>query len=483
MPERPRCDTAPPRPPRPIPWHGPNYRERYPSQAALDDRLKAVPPSEARARAESFRALTARSEALLREGAAGLEHPFSTRLLAETVAKELETALLTSAQGRIEAILLAVPYEWDEVTRTATINHYDERHFSNVVWALERDEWPKKRTYVVVHHPDHEEALDRWRAHNGIPVTQWLPVRTKFKYSAWVQDPLVVLASNNACILCEGVLFNRFEDMAVVDEVVAGVPENADVGLSALQSFLAFHGGNILSTLDCVLVGRDHIWPNTGRPGLDDEDSVLARYRALFGKEKEIVPLGLGWNIPRERWWRDVPGIQQPAFHIDLHVTPTGVRGDSGKEIVFYGSPGRAREVLGVLPHEDGLDDAFREVEDQLREHFEVRPLPLLPWYGALGVPDWEDRCYYLSWNNALVESYEEAGVAKRRVLLPSYTEADDLKNYRFDGAIRKDLQAEAKEAWQNLDFEVVELDGMEDLAYGGGAAHCITKVLKRSAS
>jgi hypothetical protein len=48
------------------------------------------------------------------------------------------------------------------------------------------------------------------------------------------------------------------------------------------------------------------------------------------------------------------------------------------------------------------------------------------------------------------------------------------------DQSAREQLQAAAETVWRQLGFEVARMDGLEDLAYGLGSVHCITKVLSR---
>lgn len=41
-------------------------------------------------------------------------------------------------------------------------------------------------------------------------------------------------------------------------------------------------------------------------------------------------------------------------------------------------------------------------------------------------------------------------------------------------------LEQAAAWEWGNLGFEVQFMDGLEDLAYGSGSVHCITKTVRR---
>ena len=48
------------------------------------------------------------------------------------------------------------------------------------------------------------------------------------------------------------------------------------------------------------------------------------------------------------------------------------------------------------------------------------------------------------------------------------------------DAQVRRDLEQASASEWRGLGFEVSFMDGLEDLAYGDGLVHCITKTLAR---
>ena len=116
---------------------------------------------------------------------------------------------------------------------------------------------------------------------------------------------------------------------------------------------------------------------------------------------------------------------------------------------------------------------------------FEVELLPLLPLRSAFN--GWEEHDYALTWNNVVLESYRgESGTDARTVLLPTYADPEDAEpesrlQDEYGPAIRRELDTAAAELWEKLQFLVHRIEQTEDLAYGGGSLHCITKVLQRS--
>lgn len=86
-----------------------------------------------------------------------------------------------------------------------------------------------------------------------------------------------------------------------------------------------------------------------------------------------------------------------------------------------------------------------------------------------------------MSFNNVVIEVYEDEHTVHRNVILPTYSE--DSVMYGTDRAIRYDLEQAAQATWESLGFSVHRMDGLEDLARGHGSVHCITKELKRRSS
>jgi hypothetical protein len=347
------------------------------------------------------------------------------------------------------------------------------RHLAHLIDRL----GPSVRYVVVCALPQRGE-IERWLDAANVPIatTQFVNVPS-FDITLWAQDAYVCLRPPlGPTILCEGVSFARLDDMSIADDVAA------QTDTAAIQSYLYFQGGNILGGSDLTLIGMDYIWRNTERYNLPSRQSVLDAFAGLFG----TPVIALGGLESAEYDWLDagiLSGVGfQPIFHIDMYVTRTGVLAEDGvKEIVFLGRPSRSHAVTERWSEIDGLDgptlDAFfDETAAQLSVHFEVRTLPLWWTYGDLGYVNWGKEYYALTWNNALVQN----NGTTRRVLLPNYADPDDCKRYGLDFGLRLDLQNAAIKEWRDLKFDVQLMDGLEDLAWGQGAVHCMSKVLER---
>jgi hypothetical protein len=222
-----------------------------------------------------------------------------------------------------------------------------------------------------------------------------------------------------------------------------------------------------------------------GRMFLETRQKVLHEFERLLGKP--VISLGRKELIPHKHRQYLGGGLFQPVFHIDMYVTPTNVNGKDGKQIVFVGSPKLAREVLEQKSQDNDLDEYFDETAEQLSEYFEVRRMPLLPRQYKLKEMDLP-RHYYLSYNNALVETFEKDGGTIRNVYLPTYEKNVEpfiqdkyLLQYYGNEADYRKLDAAAKQIWESLGFKVHQMDGLEDLAMSWGSVHCIVKAIRRS--
>lgn len=300
----------------------------------------------------------------------------------------------------------------------------------------------------------------------------------RFNYSIWAQDAYVALNDDQGTsILVEGISFPRYEDMTVADDVAIQSQVNA------YQSTLYFQGGNILGGPNTTLIGKDYIWRNATRIGTETKQDVIEAFKEILGTDVRVLG-GLRSGDYEYHRSRVFSGYgQQPIFHIDMYVTPTGVVGESKKEIVMLGRPQEAFEAIGMYSEDSNYDSAeidayFDETEEQLSECYEVRRLPLLLTRGDLNDPANDDRYYFLTFNNVVIESYDGKDGPIGTVIMPTY--AEDAETYGTDAAVRTKLEAVSEAAWSSAGFTVRRSDGVEDLAHGDGSIHCITKALRR---
>lgn len=442
-----------------IPNRAPNFTAKYKSESAFLKRRNATPISYAKAKkleplVDLERVLSSRR----------LPGGFSNRMLSHEVARSIDARIVSEHEGLIETLLISVP-RGEPNLHPVYARHYDALFKGLGSWV----------NYVVLCDPDNKDEVLQIAGKADVqPGRLTFAFSPQFEYTIWAQDAYVALNDTaGGKILLEGVSFSREEDMTIADDVAA------QTEISLLQSYLYFQGGNILGGGDITLIGMDYVQRNVSRYELETEERVIEAYSASLGTE--ILPLG-GELFAHYEWYRE--GILsgdgfQPIFHIDMYVTPTGVKGASGKEIVFLGRPEAAKKVVGRysdIPelNNGAYNDLFDRTEEILAKRFEVQYLPLWITKSRLGQPNLKERYYNLTFNNGIVQS----GSDMKRVLLPTYS--GDAESFGTDKALRQALEKQAADAWRAIGYDVHLMDGIEDLAYGSGAVHCITKVLSR---
>jgi hypothetical protein len=399
------------------------------------------------------------------------DEPFlSMHNFGEYVCGLINTRIVSDERGRIADMLLTVPPPHGNLVDQST-----ERHLRTLIWLMSKAD--KNRHFTMVCHPKQVDYVKQWFTELQMDGNNSICIST-FKYSIWAQDAYVAVTDNNGrAILCEGVHFPRYDDATIADDVAA------QTNISALQSYLYFQGGNVLEVGNCVLIGKDYIQQNLGRAHLETEEKILTAFKMVFGKD--IISMGRPELIPEEHRQYLGGGYYQPIFHIDMYITPTGKVGQSGKPIAFVACPRLGREAVGEKPKPTDYDIYFDEAAEQLAKIAEVKRLPILPSFirfeSKTGVKD--ERYYFLSYNNAVVENYGTTS----NVYIPTFSE--DVEAYKSDPSVlhyegdlvkRQALDNAAKAAWEQLGFTVHQMDGLEDLAIGWGCVHCITKTLTR---
>lgn len=392
---------------------------------------------------------------------------FNMRSFGHELLRTSQFRTVSSCEGRISNILITVP-----ATRGAVAPRH-ERHYRRLISLMGGN-----RTYTILCRPSHITTIRTWFA--GLTNVQLdFAYSPRFDYTIWAQDAYVALSDDaGQSSLLEGVCFPRFEDMTIADDL------SAQTSTSLVQSYLYFQGGNVLTSRKQVLIGLDYVWKNITRFGLATQHDVEREFEAVFGRPI----LSLGSNIASDSYAYNLfeQGIfsgygKQPLFHIDMFVTPTGVIGASGKEIVLMGRPAETRQVLGRYAEAAGVDGAridsyFDPVEQQLSGHYEVRHLPICLTQGNLGGQA-PSAYYWLTFNNVV---HEEDSSGGRHVYMTTYSE--DAQLFNTDPVTRQALEDAAASVYESLGFVVHRMDGLEELAYGLGSVHCITKELYRIA-
>jgi hypothetical protein len=328
--------------------------------------------------------------------------------------------------------------------------------------------------YIVVASPKLKSEISTWFEEVG--CKNYVLVDADLEPSSvWAQDPFIALqdASGGSHLYLDP----KFAKISRWWRMAKKISRLSGIDVSTMPYSL--HGGNILGGAEVTLVGEDTIARIATAAPTFTRLKIITDLEEFFGTEVVAIG-GARSDFRKSQLHRYVVGFgSQPVFHVDMFITRTGVKGSTGKEIVFLGRPVLTRQLLnrwseiGALDH--GLyDSLFEESECQLQDFFEVRYLPLLLTSGCLDSGR-NRRGYILSFNNCLVD-WE--GNGSRRALLPNFSQDSFL--YGTDRSVRMVLEKAAHYAWEQLGFKVKASDGLEDLAYENGGLHCMVKVVKR---
>ena len=403
--------------------------------------------------------------------------------------------LVNSVSGRIEEILLTIFLDKSD-------EEYNERQ--KAVYTTLIKDLGSQRSYKILCKKEEHEIIQKWFEALDLVEVNFEYFFSVFNVTCWAQDPYVALYSStlNRTILAESNDFNRFDDQTIGCDVGA----QSDTILD-FPSYYYLQGGNILCSLDYVLIGKDYVEKNKGRAFLGDEQGVLNAFSGLFDGKK-CISVGMQKSIPHEL--RTPPkekgkcvtrltfsGTWQPVFHIDMFITLTGIRNeDDQKEILVIGSLDEAQRTLKDLglPFSDAfqqLSDAyaeyFKEIAHQLKAYFHVLEIPIFPGKASFGYAGTQyETNYFLTYNNVVIENFrDENGAQQKHVFMPTYAKDDtpDSKIDKTENEIRVQLDKKATKVWEKVGFKVFPMPDMESFASSGGAVHCLTKILKRNSN
>ncbi len=357
--------------------------------------------------------------------------------------------LLSDVAGRITHVLMALPaHEPDIVPRLL-----------DCMAAVRAALGPSVRC-TMLHHAEYGARIrDRLGAPN-LDLLAWTkPATLRFRggvrlegktlklgsvpwgdFTLWVQDPFLVADDGETtCVLAS----------PVVERPDGGLDEDipplvaAHLGWTCRPLTEPLDGANVLVDDTHVVVGGDaHV--------ADDHVAALP----LGAEPPPLV-------IPSRG--------AQPLSHQDLYLTLAGPHPTSGQPTALVGSQELAARVAGVPFEVTGRDERLDRVAADLTDAgYRVARLPLTR---ERADPRWKPG--WISYNNALVETWRDGPTVRRRVTLPRFGTDGGSRLAALDDA--------AADTWQHLGFEVRAVEApFTWLAVFDGGIRCLTKVLAR---
>jgi hypothetical protein len=335
-------------------------------------------------------------------------------------------------------------------------------------------------------------------------------------FSIWIRDSMIPVEDEDesAKLLIQDRTYWPGPEDAKIPSLIA--QSNPDV-TSQAHTALRIDGGNLVSNQDYIIIGHDSVEQTTNRlkelaAREETKREIIRFYEVRTGKEVvegapptnpnqvtlEEMWAGIAPEVFRSEFQRKVfiiskddpatPAVEeQPAFHIDMAVTPIE------NDMFLVGDPGMAiRELKGLSPEEKakvnrsmakeaGLpEDAdligklievngspehqanFDNVDRELRgKGFQTRRIPcFIGLRTTWSLP-------YLTYNNCIQENYiDESGKRVKNVYLPTY------------GC--EPLEKIARAAYEDLGFKVIPLK-MAAVSILEGAIRCSSYPLSRT--
>lgn len=331
------------------------------------------------------------------------------------------------------------------------------------------------------------------------------------KTSFWVQDHLIPLQGESGKVILSQ-KENIDKRRSSIAKCLSMLPSENQVEFSfdsIYHSMIA--GGNILFLGDYTLVGKS-CQLNAERTTIDnkynflDEDIFKEKLSFQLGVEQnKIIIIGDATeriNEGKEIFgWLSRGQLIQPAYHIDLFITPAGkikVADENGFEVE------KNLVLVGEIIDEHLTEEINPEIRKQLNWNkeqldkvcnklieagIEVKRIPLPITYvhqNEGGV--WKRIWLLASYNNCIVQ-YEESETG-RYVLVPKYSGdfSHEYTGFKYgrqkvfggDWSDLKPYEKSIRKLWESLGFRVIFLTNFLPLLSIRGAVHCITKVLSR---
>ena len=409
--------------------------------------------------------------------------------------------LLADSEGKIKHIALQLGnVEFDrplpEETRGALLGMYGQlmEHLS-----------PEAHFTVAIADARGEQDVRKLAQDKGIAPERLHIVDAQCDkgMSIWIRDSMLPVSADDGhtTLLIQDRTYWPGPDDAKVAPMIDAAHPQID---SHPHPALRIDGGNVLTNHNLTLVGSDSVKHTRDRLQELAKDpqtlqqmhsyyesrtgETVSTNRASFDKMWEKLPevvFKTEFERPIFVIGKDDPNTpakeEQPAFHIDMAVTPMGDKkwlvGDPGMAIEVFnklspeertevnramaaqaGLPadadliGKLIEVNGSSEHQANFDNVAKELEGQ---GFEIERIPsLIGLRTTWSLP-------YLTYNNCMIETYGDT----KKVFLPTYGCAP--------------LDKMATETYERNGFEVVPLE-LSAVSKLEGAIRCSSYALER---
>ena len=310
-------------------------------------------------------------------------------------------------------------------------------------------------------------------------------VQTHAQVSIWAQDSLLV--SGNKVVEQDRKWFPGWGDREVAGEVAR---VNPDLEHQKLEGVF-IDGGNQRATRDKIFVGSDAV-----AFALDD----MKQYPSKYYKIASNVNLPEAKSMPKEELIKGIMDRsfphqkivivghkgEQPAFHIDMAVTPLGKKHpESGKPVMIVGDPKMAIDILSDLKTTNPSKyDKYQKEMCKKVQYCEKKPLDRMIKQ-AEKEPDIQENF------DALAKGFEQNGYHVERVPYLGSSNLSRTPWVTYNNSVIDgdnvfipnfeipELDQTGNAAYEKFGYKPIPID-MTNISSLQGAINCITKVVER---
>ncbi|MEQ8172908.1 MAG: hypothetical protein ABRQ38_28755 [Candidatus Eremiobacterota bacterium] len=304
-------------------------------------------------------------------------------------------------------------------------------------------------------------------------------------FSIWAQDSTLVVGNN--VVEQDRMWFPGSGDGAVASELAKINPE---VKYKKMEGIF-IDGGNQLATDDTVFVGSDAV-----AFAIKDMKSYPSKYDKITGDlkidnvkslgQEELVKTMMDRTFPHQKVVVIGYKGEQPAFHIDMAMTPLDkVDPETGKKVITVGDPSMALNILKDIKEKE--PEKFASYEKSLSEklHGWTRK-PLQGLFEHLK----DDKALQENFD-AVAKGLEDSGYKIERV---PYLGSSSLRYHpwiTYNNSVVDgnnifipnfgipELDSVGNGVYEKYGYDMVPID-MTAISSLQGAINCITKVIER---
>jgi hypothetical protein len=331
-----------------------------------------------------------------------------------------------------------------------------------------------------------KDSVRQWSSQGLVENPGRIKIENTNKYlSLWAQDSTLVVGNN--VVEQDRVGYPGYDDMKVASELAKVTPELKYRKLEGVY----IDGGNQLADRKNIFVGTDAV-----AYGVYDMKQYPAKYQKIVSdmglqtnssmSQQDMIKLIMDSTFPHQKIVMVGYKGKQPAFHIDMAITPLGKKDPaSGKPVMLVGDPSMAVKILkDVKTNSPGK---YKQYQNQIKDKVSgTSRNPLDTMMKEVG----NDRELQEGFD-ALAKGFEKDGYKVDRVPYLGGTNLHNHPWFTYNNSVIDgdqvfipnfdipELDRAGNEKFEKYGYKPIPID-MTAISSMMGAINCITKVVER---